>query len=129
MKERKKIADEKLVIVMEGLQEKKSVSEISREHQIRQTLYYRWWDKFLEAGKRILIDGAPGNHADLVEIERLQEIIGKQAIQIELLEGLGYKVTLEPPQALHHPNSYPIFLLAKISNGSPPTKAASAQRL
>lgn len=114
---------------MEGLQEKKSVSEISREHQIRQTLYYRWWDKFLEAGKRILIDGAPGNHADLVEIERLQEIIGKQAIQIELLEGLGYKVTLEPPQALHHANSYLIFLLAKISNGSPPTKAASAQRL
>jgi transposase len=41
MKQRQWAADEKLAIVMEGLKEKRSVSEICREHKISQTLYYR----------------------------------------------------------------------------------------
>jgi len=86
MKQRKWAADEKLAIVMEGLKEKRSVSEICREHKISQTLYYRWRDKFLEAGKRGLVNGASDGNAYKVEIEKLQKIIGKQAIQIEILK-------------------------------------------
>jgi transposase-like protein len=86
MKQRKWAADEKLAIVMEGLKEKRSVSEICREHKISQTLYYRWRDKFLEAGKRGLVNGAFDDNAYKAEIEKLQKIIGKQAIQIEILK-------------------------------------------
>ncbi len=71
---------------MEGFKEKRSVAEICREHQIRQTLYYRWRDKFLEAGKKGLVNGASDDHGYKAEIERLQKIIGKQAIQIEILK-------------------------------------------
>ena len=78
--------DEKLAIVMEGLKEKRSVVEICREHQISQTLYYRWRDKFLEAGKRGLAGGVSGDNAHKAEIEKLQKIIGQQAIQIEILK-------------------------------------------
>ncbi len=50
--------EEKSAIVLEGLKEKRPVAEICREHQINQTLYYRWRDKFLEAGKKGLVNGA-----------------------------------------------------------------------
>ena len=86
MKPRKWTAEEKLEIVLEGLKEKKPITEICREHQISQTLYYRWRDKFLEAGKKGLINGASDDNVYKAEIERLQKIIGKQAIQIEILK-------------------------------------------
>jgi len=86
MKQRKWAADEKLAIVMEGLKEKRSVADICREHKISQTLYYGWRDKFLEAGKNGLINGSGDDNVYKVEIEKLQKIIGKQAIQIEILK-------------------------------------------
>ena len=86
MKPRKWTAEEKLEIVLEGLKEKKPIAEICREHQISQTLYYRWRDKFLEAGKKGLINGGSDDNVYKAEIERLQKIIGKQAIQIEILK-------------------------------------------
>jgi transposase-like protein len=78
--------DEKLAIVLEGLKEKRAVAEICQEHQISQSLYYRWRDKFLEAGKKGLTNGSGNDNFGKLEIERLQKIIGKQTIQIELLK-------------------------------------------
>ena len=86
MKQRKWIAEEKLAIVLEGLKEKYSVADICREHKISQTLYYRLRDKFLESGKKGLINDSSGDNHYKAEIERLQKIIGKQAIQIEILK-------------------------------------------
>lgn len=80
------MVDEKVAIVMEGLKEKRSVAEVCREHRISQTLYYRWRDKFSEAGKKGLANGASDGNAHKAEIEKLQKIIGKQAIQIEILK-------------------------------------------
>lgn len=84
MKPRKWTAEEKLAIVLEGLKEKRSISDICREHKISQTLYYKWRDKFLEAGKRGLQNGSPSDSHYKADIEKLQKIIGKQAIQIEI---------------------------------------------
>ena len=86
MKPRKWLPEEKLAIVMEGLKEKKSVADICRTHQISQTLYYKWRDKFLEGGKNALVNGKTGEAAYQAEIEKLQKIIGKQAIVIETLK-------------------------------------------
>ena len=86
MKRRNWAVDEKLAIVVEGLKEKRSVSDICREHRISQTLYYRWRDRFLEAGKKGLVNGCQDDNIYRVEIEKLQKIIGKQAIQIEILK-------------------------------------------
>ncbi|HEC78172.1 MAG TPA: hypothetical protein ENI34_03400 [candidate division WOR-3 bacterium] len=73
-------------MVLEGLKEKRPVAEICRQHRISQTLYYRWRDKFLEGGKKGLVNGAGDDNAYKAEIEKLQKIIGKQAIQIEILK-------------------------------------------
>jgi len=86
MRQRRWTADEKLAIVMEGLKERRSIADICREHKISQTLYYRWRDKFLEAGRKGLVNGASDDNSYKAEIEKLQKIIGKQAIQIEILK-------------------------------------------
>lgn len=86
MKQRKWTAEEKVAIVMEGLKERRSVADICREHKISQTLYYRWRDKFLEGGRKGLVNGGVDDNIYKTEIERLQKIIGKQAIQIEILK-------------------------------------------
>ena len=86
MKQRKWAAEEKLAIVMEGLRGSRPVAEICREHKISQTLYYRWRDRFLEGGKKALVNGTGDENAYKAEIERLHKIIGKQAIQIEILK-------------------------------------------
>lgn len=86
MRRRNWTVDEKLAIVLEGLKGTRSVADICREHQISQTLYYRWRDKFLEGGKKALVGGVGDDKAYEAEIERLQRIIGKQTIQIEILK-------------------------------------------
>jgi len=86
MKKRNWSVEEKLAIVLEGLKEKRPVAEICRQHRISQTLYYRWRDKFLEGGKKGLVNGAGDDNAYKAEIEKLQKIIGKQAVQIEILK-------------------------------------------
>lgn len=79
-------AEEKMAIVLEGIKGGKSVAEICREHKISQALYYRWRDKFLEGGKKALVNGGFEDNVYKAEKERLQKIIGKQAIQIEILK-------------------------------------------
>jgi transposase-like protein len=87
MSKRNWTVEEKFAIVMEGLKDQRSVADICREHQISQNLYYRWRDKFLDAAKQGLVNGGGGNdQAYRQMIEKLQKIIGKQAIQIEILK-------------------------------------------
>lgn len=86
MKRRNWSIEEKQAIVLEGLKGTRSVAEICRQHQISQTLYYRWRDKFLEGGKKALVNGSGDDKVYQAEIERLQRIIGKQTIQIEILK-------------------------------------------
>ena len=72
--------------MLEGLKEKRPVADICREHQISQPLYYRWKDRFLEAGKKGLINCGSDQNLYRAEVERLQKIICKQAVQIERLK-------------------------------------------
>ncbi len=69
---------------MEGLKEKRTVADIYRKHMISQTLYYRWRDKFLEGGRRGLLNRASDDSGYKAEMEKLQKIICKQAVQIEI---------------------------------------------
>ena len=57
MELRKWTAEEKMAIVLEGLRGQKSVAKICREHQIIQTLFYRWRDRFVEGGQKNLMSG------------------------------------------------------------------------
>ncbi len=86
MRPRKWSEDEKFAMVLEGIKGVKSVSEICREHQLSQTLFYKWRDRFLEAGRRGLNGGSTDENVYKAELEKLQKIIGKQAIVIDVLK-------------------------------------------
>jgi transposase len=47
-------AEEKIRIVLEGLQGEQSVAEICRREGLNTNIYYRWSKEFLEAGKKRL---------------------------------------------------------------------------
>lgn len=54
---------------------------------VSQTMYYKWRDAFLEVGKKALESGNKTyDHALETETEKLQKIIGKQAIEIEVFK-------------------------------------------
>jgi len=87
MKLRRWSSEEKVAIVLEGLKGEKSIAEICREHQVSQNMYYRWRDRFLEAGEKGLSAGTSDETKALrAEIEKLQKIIGRQTIAIEALK-------------------------------------------
>ena len=90
MKLRQWSSEEKMAIVLEGLKGEKSVAEICREHQISQALYYRWRDRFLEAGQKKGVSNGGGEDEKEVQaqIEKLAKIIGRQTMAIEALKKL-----------------------------------------
>src|SRR3712207_1693916 len=48
-------AEEKIRIVLEGLQGESSIAEICRREGINPNIYYRWSKEFLEAGKKRVV--------------------------------------------------------------------------
>ena len=47
-------AEQKILIVMEGLRTEASVAELCRKHSIAQSQFYSWNKEFMEAGKKRL---------------------------------------------------------------------------
>ena len=47
-------AEQKILIVMEGLRAETSVAELCRRHSISQSQFYSWNKEFMEAGKKRL---------------------------------------------------------------------------
>jgi transposase len=91
MKRRKIDPETKMAAVLEGLRGESSVADMCRKYQISESLYYRWRDKFLEAGNRALAsrnvsDPEVAGKAKIAELER---IIGKQAVKIEILKKIS----------------------------------------
>ena len=85
-------AEEKIRIVMEGLQRESTIAELCRREGINQNLYYRWSKEFLEAGKERL-NGNTQRQADSVEVkalrqenEQLKQLVVKLALQNKVLK-------------------------------------------
>jgi transposase-like protein len=91
MKRRKIDPETKMAAVLEGLRGESSIADICRKYQISESLYYRWRDKFLEAGSRALASrNGPGPEAAVkAKISELERIIGKQAVKIEILKKIS----------------------------------------
>lgn len=86
-----KSVEEKLAIVLEGLNEATNVSELCRRHGISQASYYKWRDKFLEGGKSALASNGTAaakgsSEADKAKIAELERVIGQQAVEIQVFK-------------------------------------------
>lgn len=80
-------ADFKLDTVMEGFKGEKSIAQICRERDIKDVLYYKWRDVFLENAAKIF-----NNPQDLEQqrlegrIAELERMIGRLTIENDILK-------------------------------------------
>ena len=85
---------QRLEIVLEGLQDGASVSEVCRRHQVSPTVYYRWRDLLFANVDRIFTrrDPGPTDHEAAYEVEagRLKSVIAEiTAENLELKKTVG----------------------------------------
>lgn len=85
-------AEDKIRIVLGGFRKEIPVSDLCRREGISSALYYSWLKDFMEAGKArlrgdSLRDATQGEVKELrLENARLKELVGEQALQIQLLK-------------------------------------------
>lgn len=68
---RKFTSEEKIRIILEGLQGENSIADICRIEGIHPTMYYKWSKDFLEAGKKRL-NGDTVREANSKEVKNLK---------------------------------------------------------
>jgi len=85
-------AEEKILIVLEGLRGEYSIAELCRREGIAQSLYYSWSKEFLEAGKRRLA-GDTVRQATSPEVKdlrreagELKEVVAELTLENRLLK-------------------------------------------
>ena len=85
-------AEDKIRVVLEGFRKEMPVSDLCRREGISSALYYSWLKDFMEAGKArlkgdTLRDATQGEVKGLrQENGRLKELVGEQALEIQLLK-------------------------------------------
>jgi transposase len=89
---RKFSAEDKIRIVLEGFRKEMPVSDLCRREGISSALYYSWLKDFMEAGKsRLKADSLrDATQSEVKQLReqnaRLKELVGEQALQIQLLK-------------------------------------------
>ncbi len=85
-------AEEKIRIVLEGLQGEQSVAEICRREGLNTNVYYRWSKEFLEAGKKRLAGDttreatAPEVQSIKSENEALKQLVAELSLENRALK-------------------------------------------
>jgi len=80
-------ADFKLDTVMEGFRGEKSIAQICREREIKDVLYYKWRDTFVEDAASVFGGQGDNERQKLeVRIAELERMIGQMTIENEILK-------------------------------------------
>lgn len=79
--------DFKLDTVMEGIRGEKSIAQICRERGIKDTLYYKWRDVFIERAADVFEDRRGAAHQENEDrVAELERMIGRLALENEILK-------------------------------------------
>jgi transposase-like protein len=79
----------KFETVLEGLRGEKSVSQICRERDVTESLYYKWRDAFVEQGATVFEREAQQAERVQEQNERiadLERMVGRLALENEILK-------------------------------------------
>lgn len=86
-KRRAYTAEFKLDTVMEGVRGEKSIAQICREKGIKDSLYYKWRERFLAHATEIFEDQRNAKkEAQEDRIAELERMVGKLTMENELLK-------------------------------------------
>jgi len=89
---RKFTSEEKIRIVLEGLQGESSIADVCRKEGIHPTLYYKWSKTFLEAGKKRLTGDTvrEGDCTDVKDLrtenESLKQLVAELSLKNRVLK-------------------------------------------
>jgi putative transposase len=79
--------DFKLDTVMEGFRREKSIAQICRERKIKDVLYYKWRDKFIDNAANIFKDGPDTQQQKLEDrIVELERMVGRLTMENDILK-------------------------------------------
>jgi putative transposase len=77
----------KFDVVMQLVRAEKTITELCREHQLKDSLVYRWRDELLARGPQVYEKAAnPGASADQVRIVELERMVGRLAMELEAVK-------------------------------------------
>lgn len=85
-------AEEKIRIGLDELRGEDSIAELRRPEGISQSLYYKWPNEFIEAGKKRLAGDIvrQANTSEVTDLRReardLQEVVAEQTPELRLLK-------------------------------------------
>ena len=84
-KRREFSAEFKLETVLEGLRGEKGVTQICRERDITDSLYYKWRDEFMAAAPQIFADKRRhGSDDSLERIAELERLVGRLTLELDI---------------------------------------------
>jgi transposase len=85
MKRRKWTNEEKFKIVLEGLQSCISIAELCNKHEIQQSQYYSWRDKFLREGSNIFQNNDVSKREEQLKnkMAKIEQMIGKMTLELK----------------------------------------------
>jgi transposase-like protein len=73
----------KVQVVLELLTNARSASAICRQHQIKDSLLYRWKQEFLERAPQVFAKGSSGQSLEQARIAELEGVIGRLTVELE----------------------------------------------
>jgi transposase-like protein len=86
-KQRKYTAEFKLETVLEGIRGEKSIAQLCRDRDIKDSLYYKWRQEFLERAPQLFADQRQkvddGKDEQIAELERM---VGRLTMENEILK-------------------------------------------
>jgi len=77
----------KFDVVMQLLTGSKTITELCREHQLKDSLVYRWRDELLARGAQVYgPEPGSGEAAAQVRIAELERLVGRMAMELETVK-------------------------------------------
>ncbi len=77
----------KFTVVMQLLKGEKTITELCREHQLKDSLVYRWRDELVARGPQVYIhENVSGEAAAQARIAELERMIGRMTMELEALK-------------------------------------------
>jgi transposase len=77
-------AEFKAKAVLSVLMGEKTASEICREHQLKDTVFSRWKQQFLEQAPQVFQRGGQPNDQAEARIAELEQVIGRLTVELEI---------------------------------------------
>lgn len=90
-------AEFKFEAVLDMVRGEKTIAQICRERDITESLLYKWRDAFLERAPEVFADQRGTSYDPQAErIAELERLVGRQALEIEVLKKARSLLTSAP---------------------------------